>query len=79
VCTSRGARTNHLRGGIQNEVVGETSLVDEIKIPVDREPSDRWSVLYRPSENIIWIYESGTKKLFKYKGFDVDTDTTLRA
>lgn len=54
----------------QNEnIVGKTRLIGDIKIPVSREESNRWSLLYRPKENVIWIYESGIKKLFKYPGF----------
>ncbi len=48
---------------------GATNLIGTINIPVPREKSNRWSMLYRPAENIVWIYDSGAKKLFKYAGF----------
>ncbi len=50
-------------------ITGLTREVAKIKIPVSKSEGDRWYLLYRPKENIIWIYESGAKKLFKYKGF----------
>ncbi len=49
--------------------VGQTRQLADIKIPVSKSEGNRWYLLYRPNENIIWIYESGAKKLFKYKGF----------
>lgn len=48
---------------------GLTRELAKINIPVSRSEGNRWYLLYRPNENIIWIYESGAKKLFKYKGF----------
>jgi hypothetical protein len=49
---------------------GKTNQVAKIDIPLDAGQANRWYLLYRPHENIIWIYESKSKKLFKYKGFD---------
>ena len=50
--------------------VGETNLVGKIEIPLSKGEVNRWHLLYRPNENFIWIYESKSKKLFKYAGFD---------
>lgn len=52
-----------------NNSIGFTNLIGTIDLPLPREVSNRWSMLYRPKENIIWIYDSGAKKLFKYAGF----------
>ncbi len=48
---------------------GLTQEIGEINIPVSKAIGNRWYLLYRPEENIIWIYESGARKLFKYRGF----------
>lgn len=47
--------------------VGNTRHVGDIKIPLAGR--DGWDLLYRPKENIIWIYEPTGKRLYKYKGF----------
>lgn len=31
----------------------------------------RWSMLYRPKENVVRIYDDESKKLFKFPGFDI--------
>ncbi len=53
-----------------NHSVGKTRLVGEIEIPLTKSEVNRWYLLYRPKENIIWVYESKSKKLFKYAGFN---------
>lgn len=53
-----------------NSIVGDTHHFGRIQIPVSRGKVNRWYLLYRPFENVIWIYESGTKQLFKYCGFE---------
>ncbi len=50
-----------------SNAVGDTRHVGDIKIPLAGR--EGWDLLYRPKENIIWIYEPDAKKLYKYKGF----------
>ena len=59
-----------------NPHMGETNHIGDIRLPVSRGEANRWYLLYRPEENIIWIYESGTRKLFKYPGFDIPNSQT---
>lgn len=56
----------------EDQSVGDTRLLGRIDLPVTREESNRWYLLYRPEENIIWVYESGTRQLFKYAGFPLE-------
>jgi hypothetical protein len=69
-----GLSEREIAEGLSNlqltQQVGETQHIGRIEIPVSRNETNRWYLLYRPKENIIWIYESGTKKLFKYPGFE---------
>lgn len=70
----KGISTNEVedlfeRAEESKNIIGKSRLVGDIKIPVSKTESNRWSLLYRPKENIIWVYESGSKKLFKYPGF----------
>lgn len=53
----------------RSEAVGSTKLVGKIDLPIGKSEFHSWYLLYRPEENIIWIYEAKSKKLFKYKGF----------
>lgn len=48
---------------------GKIRQIGEISLPVSKAEGNRWYLLYRPNENVIRIYESGAKKLFKYQGF----------
>ena len=50
-----------------SNVVGDTRHVGDIKIPLAGR--EGWDLLYRPKENIIWIYEPEAKRLYKYQGF----------
>lgn len=56
-----------IKGGVIAK--GQTNELGEINIPVSNGEGNRWYLLYRPKENVIWIYESGVNKLFKYQGF----------
>lgn len=51
------------------DCVGRAHLIGNIGIPGSVEQLDRWSLVYRPTENVIYIYVSGTKQLFRYQGF----------
>ncbi len=53
--------------------VGLTYPSGLIQIPVERDRMNRWSLTYRPRDNVILIYESGTNQLFTYPGFDLDS------
>lgn len=53
---------------------GKTNLVGNIILPISYEERNKWSLLYRPKENVIWVYalgksDGGISKLFKYQGF----------
>lgn len=56
-------------GVLEDDTVGMANHVGKIDIPLAGGDIDRWFLLYRPQENCIWIYESKSKKLFKYRGF----------
>jgi hypothetical protein len=49
--------------------VGRTNFLGKIIVPVPRSEIDRFSVLYRPNENVIRIFDTGSKQLFKFGGF----------
>lgn len=51
----------------REQAVGRVRQVCDIRIPLDGR--DGWDLLYRPKENIIWVYEPNAKKLYKFKGF----------
>lgn len=53
----------------KEKTVGAVNQIGNIEIPVAKGGANRWYLLYRPKENVIWIYESGARKLFKYQGF----------
>lgn len=70
-----GLSENEVQSAVQKikaggNKTGLTRELAEINIPVSKSEGNRWYLLYRPDENIIWIYESGAKKLFKYAGFN---------
>ncbi len=48
---------------------GATNLIGIIDLPVTKAEANRWSVVYRPKENLVRIFESGTRQLFTYRGF----------
>lgn len=55
--------------GEEKETAGSTSFLGEIKLPGTLDEIGRMSLLYRPAENVVWIYSEGKKQLFKYPGF----------
>lgn len=48
---------------------GTTKFLGRLALPVSKKESGRWYLTYRPTENFIYIFESGVEKLFVYPGF----------
>lgn len=54
---------------LASSAVGNLNYLKKIAVPIPKGQSNRLSVLYKPANDQIYLYESGVKKVFSYKGF----------